>query len=1253
MNCFRLMLLSVCVLACGGMGAADDAERFRNLFELAARGSADEVSAAISQKANILIRSTNGGSALMFAAKYNPDPGVIKVLIKAGLDVNEQDLDLDTPLTYAARNNAHSEVIAALLDAGAKINARNKAGFTPLMLAAEGNSNPDVLTLLISRKAKVNDQANNGATALIQAARFSRNADAVIQLLRAKSDVEEHDNSGRTALMHAAEASTDPKVIEALVTGGAKINRTDGNGWTPLMLAAASNHNPEIIKALVAAKADVNRTTPTGMTALMYAAMLGTDSKIPAAILDAGADPLLRDKQGKTAADYAVNNPGLQDPALIRRLSVGGTTGIQPADAKIDLFRLVKDSPPDLIRRALRGTKNIAEIIDENGRNLLMTAAANNPDPGVVAVLLKIGIDINAKDRSGWTALMHAASLSDNSRMIDTLCANKADITVTDLYGKTALMLAARTNETPEIFASLAKAGANFNASDRDGITAMMIAARSNSNPLIIEQLSRLGARVNEQDRAGRTPLMYAANSATNPEVIKTLLKLGAIRTTIDKAGQTVAWYAQNNPRLERTSSLYRELVGDFNAEATQSLWEVVATGTPEQVETLLLKGANQNERNREKDTPLIVAAAKNPDPRVILALINAGAAIDEVNAAGETALMAAAARTTNPEVVKTLMDKGAELLLPNPHGLMAADIAMANRAMVGTEVLKQLKKLSTISGDEKIADPGNLFEVAAKGTPDQMAKLLDKGGDVNCRDANERTPLMWAAKWNSRPEMLELLIRKGANRWLEDKDGKMAFYYANLNNKVKGTPVYWELLPRKKGEYDFVGKQLFNLAANGRPEQIEKALESIKNVNIQDDSGATPLMWAAWKNTNAEIAALLLRAGADPNIRNKEGSTALMFAAALNQNPQVLETLLDAGADPTIRDKSGKTGKTAFDWAQGNKILKAHPVYARLTTQDKTLFDLVVDGTPEQIRAAIKRGDNPNGRDDFGGSPLMRAAANNLDPAVIEILISAGAKVNAVRGRDGLTPLIFAATFNPNPDVIELLIRAGAEINAKDKDGMSPVMWAVLKNLNPDVVAALIKAKADLTLKNKYGKTVLTLAEQNLPFKTSATYWELVKAVKGPGAVVAPTVATTTTATIDLLALADGGTPEQIKAALEVSGAQVGLRDPKGNTPLLRAARNNPNPEIIRLLLQGGADGNAANAKGETALMLAATYTTNPETVLALLDAKVDDSRKDNEGRTALILADQNEKMRGTPAYRKLVEMATQRSLRDLMKAH
>jgi ankyrin repeat protein len=68
---------------------------------------------------------------------------------------------------------------------------------------------------------------------------------------------------------------------------------------------------------------------------------------------------------------------------------------------------------------------------------------------------------------------------------------------------------------------------------------------------------------------------------------------------------------------------------------------------------------------------------------------------------------------------------------------------------------------------------------------------------------------------------------------------------------------------------------------------------------------------------------------------------------------------------------------------------------------------------------------------------------------------------------------------------------------------------------------------------------------------------------------------------------------------------------------------------------------------------MLAATYTTNPETVLALLDAKVDDSRKDNEGRTALILADQNEKMRGTPAYRKLVEMATQRSLRDLMKAH
>jgi ankyrin repeat protein len=60
-------------------------------------------------------------------------------------------------------------------------------------------------------------------------------------------------------------------------------------------------------------------------------------------------------------------------------------------------------------------------------------------------------------------------------------------------------------------------------------------------------------------------------------------------------------------------------------------------------------------------------------------------------------------------------------------------------------------------------------------------------------------------------------------------------------------------------------------------------------------------------------------------------------------------------------------------------------------------------------------------------------------------------------------------------------------------------------------------------------------------------------------------------------------GTPEHVRAAL-ANGAKFDHRDKDGWTPLMVAARNNPNPEVITVLLKSGAIAKLKSKEGKTA---------------------------------------------------------------------
>ncbi len=90
------------------------------------------------------------------------------------------------------------------------------------------------------------------------------------------------------------------------------------------------------------------------------------------------------------------------------------------------------------------------------------------------------------------------------------------------------------------------------------------------------------------------------------------------------------------------------------------------------------------------------------------------------------------------------------------------------------------------------------------------------------------------------------------------------------------------------------------------RAAAIDMIAKKSADVNAAEADGSTALLWAANLN-DADLAARLLKAGANPKVRNRLGSTPLA-EAAFNSNTGMIKALLDAGADPNAAGPDGQT---------------------------------------------------------------------------------------------------------------------------------------------------------------------------------------------------------------------------------------------------------------------------------------------------------------------------------------------------------
>lgn len=106
--------------------------------------------------------------------------------------------------------------------------------------------------------------------------------------------------------------------------------------------------------------------------------------------------------------------------------------------------------------------------------------------------------------------------------------------------------------------------------------------------------------------------------------------------------------------------------------------------------------------------------------------------------------------------------------------------------------------------------------------------------------------------------------------------------------------------------------RQLFDLAREGRADELAAYVDAGVPVGLTNDKGDTLLLLAAYAPSPPTVRALLER-GADPDVVNERGQTALA-AAAFRSSAEAVEALLAAGADPHLGSPDAVATARFFD---------------------------------------------------------------------------------------------------------------------------------------------------------------------------------------------------------------------------------------------------------------------------------------------------------------------------------------------------
>lgn len=384
--------------------------------------------------------------------------------------------------------------------------------------------------------------------------------------------------------------------------------------------------------------------------------------------------------------------------------------------------------------------------------------------------------------------------------------------------------------------------------------TFLMLALKNDRDIGIINLCLEKESNPSAKTKEGKTPLMYAAQYSSDKNVIDLISKYGIVLKRSrdarvlqkDKGGMDSFAYARMNPEY----SVYQKLTE--YTEDPQGLYvpeppaqETAAEPVPEDAQN-----SEQTEQPNSADSNSNEERTPNAE--------NAKQA--EIQQYASAFLLDYAENEDKP--AEQLPENKIEYI-ENPNAADKNGVTLLMRA----------------------AKAGNDWDVNL---------LLKNGADVNLRDKDGWTALMYAVRYQNNLNILNMLIENAA--------------YIRVRNKFNATPL------------------LMAADYSQNPEIISVLL---KNRSVSEDEVFRAFIFAITGNSSSDhIREAKIKLFLDMGIplnRLWKGQTPLMYAAQYGKSTLVLKQLIDAGANPAFQDENGNT---AFDYAKANKNLAHDDIY-------------------------------------------------------------------------------------------------------------------------------------------------------------------------------------------------------------------------------------------------------------------------------------------------------------------------------------
>lgn len=544
----------------------------------------------------------------------------------------------------------------------------------------------------------------------------------------------------------------------------------------------------------------------------------------------------------------------------------------------------------------------------------------------------------------GLTPLDYAINIESPIEILQKFAGQAED---KNSRGMTALRDAVRLNKT-EMVKFLLLNQADLKDIDEEGNNILLYSVITESpNELIKEILSR-DSNVNTKNKVEQTPLSVAV-AQKNAELIKLLIAAGANTQSMPN-GQNLLHYAYDKKvPLEVIAELLDSGI-DINSadeEGNNLLLKALKHHDEDTAMFALEHNADINQKDSEGETAVSYVLFNEVSPKIVEKIFSMD--FDYVNKLGKQ----------DKIMWKVLMEQNKLDLLKKTWDKMpdVATIADANGEIPVREALKTAAnpKLHELALSYiKNADDTMVWDALKENDYSLFRDIFNKAENVNTRNENGESILIYAVKNNYDKNFFELMLDKGVEIDAVDNNQTTALKAALEQGKIEtaeyllkagAKPEFEEYITNATPAQDKSVRLLLKFAPNislnlpNGESTLMKAvkklnlplfehLSNLENVdwNITDSDGNNLLLstaeyFAFVKDTDDKktlqdnfmaIVKALLNKGADINSRNGNGETLLIRIAKSGGSyyDELAKFLIENGADTSLKDQYNQTAE-------------------------------------------------------------------------------------------------------------------------------------------------------------------------------------------------------------------------------------------------------------------------------------------------------------------------------------------------------